>query len=216
MLTRRSLLGSLVKSLLAAGVIAAPLATIVVPSEVEAEQTPESQPYLWGPSPSRWGRASTLSAPDGARASQATRRVAYAEEATLIYFGELCTCRRRSLNGKTVYQAKKSNCVRKSHATRTQSSITLLALSASTTTVAKALGIRTSHLGRNKAGSCTAAAAEIGRMLLVFDDSLAGHGPEPLGYDCPVWRRCSAVPICRLTRVSPISWPPPRAAGESR
>ena len=43
----------------------------------------ESQPYLWGPSPSRWGRPSTLSAPDGARASQATRRVAYAEEATL-------------------------------------------------------------------------------------------------------------------------------------
>ena len=38
MLSRRSLLGSLVKSLLAAGVIAAPLATIIVPSEVNAEQ----------------------------------------------------------------------------------------------------------------------------------------------------------------------------------
>jgi hypothetical protein len=39
MLSRRSLLGSLVKSLLAAGVMVAPLATIVVTSEVEAEQT---------------------------------------------------------------------------------------------------------------------------------------------------------------------------------
>ena len=39
MLSRRSLLGSLGKSLLAAGVVAAPLATIIVPSEVEAEQT---------------------------------------------------------------------------------------------------------------------------------------------------------------------------------
>ncbi len=38
MLSRRSLLGSLVKSLLAAGVMVAPLATIVT-SEVEAEQT---------------------------------------------------------------------------------------------------------------------------------------------------------------------------------
>jgi hypothetical protein len=55
----------------------------------------ESQPYLWGPSPSRWGRASTLSAPDGARASQATRRVAYAEEATLIYFGSWNDARHR-------------------------------------------------------------------------------------------------------------------------
>jgi hypothetical protein len=44
MLSRRSFLGSLVKSLLAAGIIAAPLATIVVPSEVEAEQTPSSGP----------------------------------------------------------------------------------------------------------------------------------------------------------------------------
>ena len=44
MLSRRSLLGSLVKSLLAAGVIAAPLATIVVPSEVEAEQTQSPSP----------------------------------------------------------------------------------------------------------------------------------------------------------------------------
>jgi hypothetical protein len=48
MLSRRSLLGSLVKRLLAAGVIAAPLATIVVPSEVEAEQTPSPSP-TWGP-----------------------------------------------------------------------------------------------------------------------------------------------------------------------
>ena len=39
MLSRRSLLGSLGKSLLAAGVIAAPLATFIVPSEVKAEQT---------------------------------------------------------------------------------------------------------------------------------------------------------------------------------
>ena len=39
MLSRRSLLGSLVKSLLATGVIAAPLATLIVPSEVEAEQS---------------------------------------------------------------------------------------------------------------------------------------------------------------------------------
>jgi hypothetical protein len=49
MLTRRSLLGSLVKSLLAAGVIAAPLATIVVPSEVEAEQTPSPSPTFGAP-----------------------------------------------------------------------------------------------------------------------------------------------------------------------
>jgi hypothetical protein len=44
MLTRRSLLGSLLKSLLAAGVIAAPLATIIVPSEVEAQPTPSPGP----------------------------------------------------------------------------------------------------------------------------------------------------------------------------
>jgi hypothetical protein len=56
MLTRRSLLGSLLKSLLAAGVIAAPLATIVVPSEVEAEQTPSPSP-TWGPPLHRGGGA---------------------------------------------------------------------------------------------------------------------------------------------------------------
>jgi hypothetical protein len=39
MLSRRSLLGSLVKSLLAAGVIAAPSAAVVVPSEAEAQPT---------------------------------------------------------------------------------------------------------------------------------------------------------------------------------
>ena len=39
MLTRRSLLGSLVKSFLAAGVIAAPSAAVVVPSEAEAQPT---------------------------------------------------------------------------------------------------------------------------------------------------------------------------------
>ena len=44
MLSRRSLLGSLAKSLLAAGVIAAPLATLVAPSEVEAEQAPSPTP----------------------------------------------------------------------------------------------------------------------------------------------------------------------------
>jgi hypothetical protein len=55
MLTRRSLLGSLLKSLLAAGVIA-PLATIVVPSEVEAEQTPSPSP-TWGPPLHRGGGA---------------------------------------------------------------------------------------------------------------------------------------------------------------
>jgi hypothetical protein len=49
MLTRRSLLGSLGKSLLAVGVIAAPLATIVVPSEVEAEQTPSPSPTMGAP-----------------------------------------------------------------------------------------------------------------------------------------------------------------------
>jgi hypothetical protein len=49
MLSRRSLLGSLVKSLLAAGIIAAPLATIVVPSEVEAEPTPSPSPTLGAP-----------------------------------------------------------------------------------------------------------------------------------------------------------------------
>jgi hypothetical protein len=54
----------------------------------------ESQPYLGAPAPSRWGRASTLSAPDGARASEATRRVAYAE-ITLIYFGSWNDARHR-------------------------------------------------------------------------------------------------------------------------
>jgi hypothetical protein len=49
MLSRRSLLGSLVKSLLAAGVIAAPLAAIVMPSEVEAEQTPSPSPAMGAP-----------------------------------------------------------------------------------------------------------------------------------------------------------------------
>ena len=39
MLSRRSLLGTLVKSLLAAGVIAAPSAAVVVPSEAEAQPT---------------------------------------------------------------------------------------------------------------------------------------------------------------------------------
>jgi hypothetical protein len=46
----------------------------------------ESRPWRGGSSPSRGGRASTLSAPDGVRASEAPRRVAYAE-ITLIYFG---------------------------------------------------------------------------------------------------------------------------------
>lgn len=44
MLSRRSLLGSLVKSLFAAGVIAAPLAAVVVPSEAEAQPTPSPGP----------------------------------------------------------------------------------------------------------------------------------------------------------------------------
>jgi hypothetical protein len=44
MLSRRSLLGSLVKSLLAAGVIAAPSAAIVVPSAAEAQPTPSPGP----------------------------------------------------------------------------------------------------------------------------------------------------------------------------
>lgn len=44
MLSRRSLLGSLVKSLFAAGVIAAPLASVVVPSEAEAQPTPAPGP----------------------------------------------------------------------------------------------------------------------------------------------------------------------------
>jgi hypothetical protein len=43
----------------------------------------ESRAWRGGSSPSRGGRASTLSAPDGARPSEAPRRVAYAEEATL-------------------------------------------------------------------------------------------------------------------------------------
>jgi hypothetical protein len=85
----------------------------------------ESKPYLGAPSPSRWGRASTLSAPDGVRASEAPRRVAYAEITRGMTHG----------NMEPVYQAKQSMCVQKSHATRTQSSIALLALSASTTSV---------------------------------------------------------------------------------
>jgi hypothetical protein len=44
MLSRRSLLGSLVKSLLAAGVIAVPSAAIVVPSAAEAQPTPSPSP----------------------------------------------------------------------------------------------------------------------------------------------------------------------------
>jgi Zinc-binding dehydrogenase len=44
MLSRRSLVGSLVKSLLAAGVIAAPSAAVVVPSEAEAQPTPSPGP----------------------------------------------------------------------------------------------------------------------------------------------------------------------------
>jgi hypothetical protein len=56
MLSRRSLLGSLVNSLLAAGIITAPLVTIVAPSEVEAEQTPNPSP-TWGPPLHRGGGA---------------------------------------------------------------------------------------------------------------------------------------------------------------
>jgi hypothetical protein len=44
MLSRRSFLDSLVKSLLAAGVIAAPTAAVVVPSEAEAQPTPAPGP----------------------------------------------------------------------------------------------------------------------------------------------------------------------------
>jgi hypothetical protein len=87
MLSRRSLLGSLVKSLLAAGIIAAPLATIVVPSEVEAEQTPSSGPTGGAPL-HRGGGARQHYRRHGARASEATRRVAYAE-ITLICFGSV-------------------------------------------------------------------------------------------------------------------------------
>ena len=40
MLSRRSLLGSLAKNLLAAGVLAAPLAAFLAPPEVKAQETP--------------------------------------------------------------------------------------------------------------------------------------------------------------------------------
>jgi hypothetical protein len=56
MLSRRSLLGSLVKSLLAAGVIAAPSAAVVVPSEAEAQPTPSPSPAM-GPPLHRGGGA---------------------------------------------------------------------------------------------------------------------------------------------------------------
>jgi hypothetical protein len=44
MLSRRSLLGSLAKSLMAAGVIAAPLATVMAPLNVEAQEPPAAEP----------------------------------------------------------------------------------------------------------------------------------------------------------------------------
>jgi hypothetical protein len=64
MLSRRSLLGSLVKSLLAAGVIAAPSAAVVVPSEAEAQPTPSPGPG-GGVALHRGGGASTYSATEG-------------------------------------------------------------------------------------------------------------------------------------------------------
>jgi hypothetical protein len=75
--------------------------------------------------------------------------------------GAALALRRRRLNGKPVYQAKKSMCVRKSHAARTQSSIAMLALCGLNDHCRKGAGhVERVHLGRNKAGSCTAAAAE--------------------------------------------------------